>query len=55
MHKLPHRAETFAVALTSFGFNGVDPEEVIEQLNHWTESNGHFIWKPELARFIAWK
>jgi ubiquinone/menaquinone biosynthesis C-methylase UbiE len=28
---------------------------VVETLHRWTESNGHFIWQPELVRMIAWK
>jgi ubiquinone/menaquinone biosynthesis C-methylase UbiE len=29
--------------------------EALEALRSWTESNGRFIWKPELMRMIAWK
>ena len=28
---------------------------VVETLRSWTESNGRFIWQPELVRMIAWK
>jgi ubiquinone/menaquinone biosynthesis C-methylase UbiE len=29
--------------------------EALEALRSWTESNGRFLWKPELMRMIAWK
>lgn len=32
MHRLPYRAEAFAVALASFGFNGVDPFQVFPEV-----------------------
>ena len=29
--------------------------EALDGLSAWTDSSGHFMWKPELVRMIAWK
>jgi ubiquinone/menaquinone biosynthesis C-methylase UbiE len=48
----PYQAELEAMSSTA---RAAVKAEVIDKLSSWTEANGHFIWKPELHRVIAWK
>ena len=45
MHRLPHPANTFAVALASFGFNGVDPERVFREVKRVLQAGGRLVFQ----------
>ena len=45
MHRLPHRTETFAAALASFGFNGIDPQRVFPETHRILLPGGRLVFQ----------
>ena len=45
MHRLPHRTETFAVALASFGFNGADQGQVFPEIYRVLRPGGRLVFQ----------
>jgi len=43
MHRLPYRTDTFSVALASFGFNGVDPGQVFNEVRRILQAGGRLV------------
>jgi ubiquinone/menaquinone biosynthesis C-methylase UbiE len=43
MARIPHRSGTFSVALTSFGFNGIDPKQVLPEVSRILQPGGRLL------------
>lgn len=45
MHRLPHRAGLFSVAIASFGFNGVNPGRVFAEIRRLLRPEGRLVFQ----------
>jgi len=45
MHRLPHAANKFEVALASFGLNGIEPARVLPEVRRVLQPGGRFIFQ----------